>query len=88
VSEILPTAAYVRAANLKDAPSALHSGERRAREASARIWDLLQTPQTIETLCRVLASEFGLSRDRCSEEVRAVLGRLYAQGLIQVSPDT
>ena len=57
-------------------------------DANVRIWELLETPQTVETLCRVLRSEFDLSPASVTEGVRIVLTRLYREDLIQQSPDT
>lgn len=56
-------------------------------EAARRIWELLETPQTVETLCRVLAREYSLPRS-CGPQIRSFLGDLYERDLIQVSPDT
>jgi hypothetical protein len=57
-------------------------------EALVRIWELLETPQTIETICRVLTHEFDLPPATSTEDVKIVLSRLYRDDLIQVSPDT
>jgi hypothetical protein len=56
--------------------------------AQARIWELLETPQTVETITRVLANEFDARPADCVREVTASLSRLYREDLIQVSPDT
>lgn len=82
VTEILPTASYLRTADRTANQSVLHS------PYEQRVWELLQTPQTIETICRVLANEYGLSGHSCSTEVRTLLAHLYREGLIQVSPDS
>lgn len=56
-------------------------------EAARRIWELLETPQTVESLCRVLAREYSLPRS-CGQQIKSFLGDLYERDLIQVSPDT
>ncbi|HLS80583.1 MAG TPA: PqqD family protein [Steroidobacter sp.] len=56
-------------------------------DALARIWELLETPQTVETICRVLTNEFDLPPASSTEGVRIVLSRLYREDLIQASPD-
>jgi hypothetical protein len=56
--------------------------------AQARIWELLETPQTVATLTRVLANEFDARPADCVGEITASLTRLYREDLIQVSPDT
>jgi Coenzyme PQQ synthesis protein D (PqqD) len=57
-------------------------------EASLRIWELLETPQTVETICRVLRNEFDLPPAASVEGVKIVLAELYRDDLIQLSPDT
>lgn len=57
-------------------------------EASLRIWDLLETPQTVETICRVLGNEFDLPPAASVEGVKIVLANLYREDLIQMSPDS
>lgn len=57
-------------------------------EANQRIWELLETPQTVETIVRVLRNEFDLPPAACTEGVKIVLARLYHEDLIQLSPDT
>jgi hypothetical protein len=65
-----------------------HINEANPPEASVRIWELLETPQTVETICRVLRNEFDLPPAASVEGVRVVLAELYREDLIQVSPDT
>ena len=57
-------------------------------DANLRIWELLETPQTVETICRVLRHEFDLPVASCTEGVKVVLTKLYREDLIQLSPDT
>jgi hypothetical protein len=65
-----------------------HISEANPPEASVRIWELLETPQTVETICRVLRNEFDLPPAASVEGVRIVLAELYREDLIQLSPDT
>lgn len=53
-----------------------------------RIWELLETPQTISTICRVLTRERALDSDLCDPGVKSLLAQLYREDLIQLSPDT
>lgn len=55
---------------------------------SKRIWELLETPQTIESLSRTVASEFHVDPSECTTDIKASLIRLYREDLIQLSPDT
>ena len=65
-----------------------HVSEANPPEASLRIWELLETPQTVETICRVLRTEFDLPPAASVEGVKIVLAELYRDDLIQLSPDT
>jgi hypothetical protein len=56
--------------------------------AAQRIWKLLETPQTVETICRVLTREYPISNETCSVNVQSFLGELLHADLIQISPDT
>ena len=49
---------------------------------------LLETPQTVETLCRVLRREYEVEPETCTHDVRIVLDGLLREELIQLSPDT
>jgi len=55
---------------------------------SQRIWDLLETPQTVATICRVLRHECHLDPQASGPAVQALLAELYESDLIQLSPDT
>jgi hypothetical protein len=95
MTHILPGASYLRASvtlasHSKEA--ALLSLCRKHKlgppRARRRIVKLLETPQTVETICRVLAREYGLPPQTCNAEVQALLAKLYEEDLIEVSPDT
>jgi hypothetical protein len=91
MTEILPSAAYVRNVDalnenaLRDLHT--HSGFE-SSETSRRIWELLETPQTIETLCRVITDSSSADQEGCGRAVKLFLADLYDQDLIQVSPDS
>jgi hypothetical protein len=57
-------------------------------EASARVWELLETPQTVVTICRVLENEFDAREPECRTGVEALLGELMREDLVQLSPDS
>jgi hypothetical protein len=67
---------------------ALPEVDERTASTARRIWKLLETPQTIETLCRVLRREYDVEPDACTHDVRIVLDGLLREELIQLSPDT
>lgn len=86
---ILPSASYVqnRATLRAHADKKAVLSEITEGESSQRIWELLETPQTVETLTRVIANEFDTKPTDCVGEITASLSRLYREDLIQVSPD-
>jgi hypothetical protein len=92
MNEIQGSASYVRnpdAPEIAPDPASLKgASDVTPPDANLRIWELLETPQTVETICRVLRNEFDLPPASCTEGVRVVLTRLYREDLIQLSPDT
>jgi hypothetical protein len=94
--EIQGSASYVRNPDAEERrpdesavlQSLEHANEMTSRDANLRIWELLETPQTVETICRVLKNEFDLPPASVTEGVRIVLAQLYREDLIQLSPDT
>ena len=94
MTEILPTAAYVQNRDLLKAHAdkqatlrAIQRNDDALPGSQQRIWELLETPQTVETLTRVIANEFDAEPGECESEITASLSRLYREDLIQVSPD-
>lgn len=85
MAEILPSASYVRN------PKGQQDGARRQAilssidqlegEETTRMWELLETPQTVDSLCRSLGKDI-------DEPIRSALAALYDEDLIQVSPDS
>jgi hypothetical protein len=92
---ILPSASYVQNREMLRAHAEKQAVLQAIQErdssalpgAPQRIWELLETPQTVETLTRVLANEFDARPAECVGEITASLTRLYREDLIQVSPD-
>lgn len=87
------TASYVwnpHAAALKEQlQERLKSHEELAIGASSgRIVELLKTPQTIETIRRVLVTELGQDEEASEAHVETLLASLYREDLIQISPDS
>ena len=50
-----------------------------------RIWELLETPQSVEALCRHLGQEFDGSPDEIAADVMSFLRELEAEGLLQAT---
>jgi hypothetical protein len=51
-------------------------------EVGARIWELIETPQDVATVCAKLQEEFDVPPDVCSAEVDAFLNELAKHGAI------
>lgn len=49
-----------------------------------RIWALLAEPIRVDAICEALLAEFEIERSVCEQEVRAFLGQLQDEGLVQV----
>ncbi len=88
MAEILPSASYVRSSKgLRDPakePAVLASLSRGASledDDASQIWELLKTPQTVDSLCRSLGSD-------SDEGIRSALAALFDEDLIEVSPDS
>jgi hypothetical protein len=96
MTAILPSASYIQNREVllshAEKQAALQAIQEIDSEAlpgaQARIWELLETPQTVATITRVLANEFDARPADCVGEITASLTRLYREDLIQVSPDT
>jgi len=54
----------------------------------ARIWDLIQEPQTVGGLRDILLTEYDVSPDRCERDRLALLENLAVEGLITVKNET
>ena len=53
---------------------------------ATRIWQLLETPQSLDALCAALTAEFDVEAGACADEVKALLDELAADGLIDLDP--
>ncbi len=94
MAEIRRTASYVR----HEPPRQLqreqvlrslhrHTGVEPAG-STADIWELLETPQTVQSLARALATHTHQQAEACEGEVMEVLAQLYDADLIEIAPDT
>ncbi len=53
-----------------------------ATEVAYRIWQLIETPNTVMAICDVLVSEYDVERDQCERQVIAFLRDMLAEGVI------
>lgn len=84
MAEILPSASYVRnpqGQRDRAHPAILSAMGELSGEDATRMWELLETPQTVDTLCRSLGKQG-------EEPIRSALAALYKEDLIQISPDS
>ena len=51
----------------------------------SRIWTLLDTPQTLESLCKNLMEEYDIDQTTCQQETEAFLQSLAERGLITIT---
>lgn len=56
-------------------------------EIGRRVWELLETPQRTEVLCRRLAGEFDAPLEVVAGDVLPFLGQLEAEGLVHVAQE-
>lgn len=53
-------------------------------ETAGRIWEIIETPHSIDELCSYLRKEYLIEEDVCLKEVIALVERLNDAGLVQV----
>lgn len=52
----------------------------------ARIWELIETPSDIDTVCAALVKEFAIDPDTCRAEVAQFVSEMEKHGAIAVDP--
>lgn len=55
-------------------------------EVGARIWELIETPQDVEDVCRKLQAEYDVTPEACRLEVESFLNELVKHGAIALDP--
>ena len=56
--------------------------------AGARVWNLIQTPRTVDEVCAALVEEYDVDPDRCRGDLFALFERLVAEGLVEVDDES
>ncbi len=56
-------------------------------ETGGRIWELLEQPGTVESLCRQMQAEYEVPASELQEQVEGFIGQMAAQGVIHVDVD-
>lgn len=83
MKEISNSASYVQNVDLLDAEASKQAALRSIctqDPAAQHVWELLETPQTVDSLARQLDDDAG--------EIKASLTKLIREELIQISPDS
>jgi hypothetical protein len=55
---------------------------------ASRVWQLVETPMTVDAICSVLMDEFEVDRATCEAEVLDLVNRLAYESLVNVRDDT
>lgn len=55
-------------------------------DMGARIWDIIETPRTIDDICNVLLQEFDVPPDLCRAEVERFVGEFDKEGALATQP--
>jgi hypothetical protein len=55
-------------------------------EVGTRIWELIETPQEIETICAQLQTEYDVSLEVCRVQVETFFNELVKLGAIAFDP--
>jgi len=55
-------------------------------EVGARIWEMIETPSDVDTVCARLQDEYDVAPDVCRAEVELFLKELVKHGVVAVDP--
>lgn len=50
---------------------------------ASRVWDLLETPQSVDTLCEQLLSEYAVDAAQCRRDVEAFIAEMLRLGIVR-----
>jgi hypothetical protein len=54
----------------------------------ARVWELIQQPQTFHSLVATIADEFDVENERCKADIGSFLEELSNRAIIEIVPET
>lgn len=52
----------------------------------ARIWDLLQTPRTVDEIVSLVVAEYEVSAAKAEQDLHKLLAELHERGLVAITP--
>jgi hypothetical protein len=92
MTELLPTAAYIVTKNAKRTDTANHIASllrgKTIQVAAFRIWELLNSAQTLDSVTRALVDQFKFDRPACHRELDDLFKKLLQMDIVELSPDT
>lgn len=53
-------------------------------EVGARVWELVQQPARVDSICAAICDEYEVSAEQCERDVLELLGELSDKGLLDV----
>ena len=53
-------------------------------EVGFRVWNLIQEPQTVGDICRILLKQYEVDPVRCKNDLLALLQEMKTRGLIEI----
>ena len=53
-------------------------------EVGFRVWNLIQEPQSVSDVCRILLKEYEVDPARCKNDLLALLQEMKSRGLIEI----
>ncbi|WP_424016475.1 PqqD family protein [Halorientalis pallida] len=56
-------------------------------EVGTRVWEQVQEPQTIESVCETITDEYDVSTEQCREDVDELVTELIEKDLVHVVDD-
>lgn len=66
---------------MMSASTGMHIGLNRV---GARIWEILETPRSVDEICEILVRRFEVAPDVCRTEVESFLAELEKHGAIAI----
>ena len=57
-------------------------------EVGARVWNLIEKPQTVKDIKKVLLEEYEVEADTCTNDLFLLLNELETAGLIEIKNET
>lgn len=56
-------------------------------QVGARIWQMISAPRRVADIRDTIMREYDVTRDRCEQDVVALLEQLAVEGLVEIVPD-